>query len=377
MKRKLFAFGSVVLSLASVVLISFASCGKGKSIQAIPVEDVEDTYFLDEIADSYSYVLLDDSSLDAIVGDITQVMVDDGLIFVSHIPNAKGNDIDQIISVYDKEGRFLNKIGQKGRARNEFLRIRSWCIDKDSKEVRMYDLDAYAIKKYTYDGTFITQTSIPKEIDLMKLFLTDKRMYVQSTVPNDVSDDFMELREDGSYTPLLPMRQIATDGGWRVGIVSHFRDQDLKEFYHLRAFDNTLYRISDGKADSCGYFEFIDVLPANKLENLTFDYLITLKQPNECYETPAYFVASEFEAADYVYYKPTGKCTCYRYDIAKLPYRRKIVGVAGDVLIAGVGASDAQIALKEHPELIPEQDKVMLETVAGRENDALVFYHLK
>ena len=117
--------------------------------------------------------------------------------------------------------------------------------------------------------------------------------------------------------------------------------------------------------------------PANKLENLTFDYLITLKQPNECYETPAYFVASEFEAADYVYHKPTGKCTCYRYDIAKLPYRRKIVGVAGDVLIAGVSASDAQIALKEHPELIPEQDKVMLETVAGRENDALVFYHLK
>lgn len=360
-----------------VIVIVVASCGKGKSMQAIPVEEVEDTYFLDEIADSRSYVLLDDSSLDAIVGDITQVMVDDGLIFVSHVPNAKGNTIDQIISVYDKEGRFLNKIGQKGRARNEFLRIRSWCIDKDSKEVLMYDLDAYAIKKYTYDGTFITQTSIPKEIDLMKLFLTDKRMYVQSMVPNDVSDDFMELREDGSYTPLLPMRQMATDEGWRVGIVSHFRDQDLKEFYHLRAFDNTLYRISDGKADSCGYFEFIDVPPANKLENLTFDYLITLKQPNECYETPAYFVASEFEAADYVYQKPTGKCTCYRYDIAKLPYRRKIVGVAGDVLIAGVSASDAQIALKEHTELIPEHDKVMLEAVAGRENDALVFYHLK
>ena len=367
----------VICYSITLVMLACVSCGKGKSMQAIPVEEVEDTYFLDEIADSYSYVLLDDSSLDAIVGDITQVMVDDGLIFVSHVPNAKGNDIDQIISVYDKEGRFLNKIGQKGRARNEFLRIRSWCIDKDSKEVLMYDLDAYAIKKYTYDGTFITQTSIPKEIDLMKLFLTDKRMYVQSTVPNDVSDDFMELKEDGSYTPLLPMRQIATDGGWRVGIVSHFRDQDLKEFYHLRAFDNTLYRISDGKADSCGYFEFIDVPPANKLENLTFDYLITLKQPNECYETPAYFVASEFEAADYVYHKPTGKCTCYRYDIAKLPYRRKIVGVAGDVLIAGVSASDAQIALKEHPELIPEQDKVMLETVAGRENDALVFYHLK
>ena len=150
-------------------MLACVSCGKCKSVHSIPVEEVENTYFLDEIADSYSYVLLDDSSLDAIVGDITQVMVDDGLIFVSHVPNAKGNTIDQIISVYDKDGRFLNKIGQKGRARNEFLRIRSWCIDKDSKEVLMYDLDAYAIKKYTYDGTFITQTSIPKEIDLMKL----------------------------------------------------------------------------------------------------------------------------------------------------------------------------------------------------------------
>lgn len=357
--------------------IAVASCGKGKSMQAIPVENVEDTYFLDEIADSRSYVLLADSSLDAIVGDITQVMVDDGLIFVSHIPNAKGNDIDQIISVYDKEGRFLNKIGQRGRARYEFMRISSWCIDKDSNQVLLYDGDARSIKKYSYQGAFIAQAPIPNEIDIIDISLTNKRMYVQSSVPNDVSDDFMELREDGSYTPLLPMRQMATDGGWRVGIVSHFRDQNLKEFYHLRAFDNTLYRISDGKADSCGYFEFIDVPPANKLENLTFDYLITLKQPYECYETPSYFVASEFEAADYVYHKPTGKCTCYRYDIANLPYRRKIVGVAGDVLIAGVTAIDAQTALKEHPELIQVRDKVMLEAIAGRQNDALVFYYLK
>ena len=369
------AFKFLCVTMITPLLLT--SCGKGKSMQAIPVENVEDTYFLDEIADSHSYVLLDDGSLDAIVGDITQVMVDDGLFFVSHVPNAKGNDIDQIVSVYDKEGRFLNKIGQRGRARYEFMRISSWCIDKDSNQVLLYDGDARSIKKYSYQGAFIAQAPIPNEIDIIDISLTNKRMYVQSSVPNDVSDDLMELREDGSYTPLLPMRQMATDGGWRVGIVSHFRDQDLKDFYHLRAFDNTLYRISDGKADSCGYFEFIDVPPANKLENLTFDYLITLKQPNECYETPAYFVASEFEAADYVYHKPTCKCTCYRYDIAKLPYRRKIVGMAGDVLIAGVSASDAQIALKEHPELIPERDKVMLEAVAGRENDALVFYHLK
>lgn len=90
--------------------IAVASCGKGKSMQSIPVEEVEGRYFLDEIADSRSYVLLDDGSLDAIVGDITRVMVDDGLIFVSHVPNAKGNDIDQIISVYDKEGRFIYAI---------------------------------------------------------------------------------------------------------------------------------------------------------------------------------------------------------------------------------------------------------------------------
>ena len=118
------AFKFLCVTMITPLLLT--SCGKGKSMQAIPVENVEDTYFLDEIADSHSYVLLDDGSLDAIVGDITQVMVDDGLFFVSHVPNAKGNDIDQIISVYDKEGRFLNKIGQRGRARYEFMRISSW-----------------------------------------------------------------------------------------------------------------------------------------------------------------------------------------------------------------------------------------------------------
>lgn len=37
--------------------IAVASCGKGKSVHSIPVEEVKDTYFLDEIADSRSYVL--------------------------------------------------------------------------------------------------------------------------------------------------------------------------------------------------------------------------------------------------------------------------------------------------------------------------------
>jgi hypothetical protein len=57
-------------------------------------------------------------------------MADDGLVFVSHIPNASGQKVDQIVCVYDSNGRFLNKIGRKGRARNEFQRVPSWCIDK-------------------------------------------------------------------------------------------------------------------------------------------------------------------------------------------------------------------------------------------------------
>ena len=81
-----------LFSIVCATLMSgfaFVSCNK--SLSTIPVEEVQDKHFVDALSDSYTYLVLDDSSVDAMVGEITEVLVDDDLIFISHIPNAGGS----------------------------------------------------------------------------------------------------------------------------------------------------------------------------------------------------------------------------------------------------------------------------------------------
>ena len=359
---------------SGVVLIS---CNK--KLSYIPVEEVQDKHFVDALSDGYTYLTLDDSSIDAIVGEITEVLVDDDLIFISHIPHAGGSYMtDQELSVFDKNGKYLRRIGQRGRAQNEYVYLTSWALDKVNKEVYMFDRSTSIIKKFSYQGEYISKIDLSDGTSASRMFMIGDKLYLQTLMPYDKRDDLIEVSLDGTCRELFDQRGIGTENfGFSGGHIR--KSPDLKSFYHLRPMDNTLYFISEsGKVDSCGYFDFIDVPSQTTLKSLTTDdadYLMTI--PSVTHENSDYYIVSIAQQPVYVLSKSTGKLTGYKPEKSSfLVSCRAVVGITDDQIICSFPSEDAKHAARTFTNA-PDDLKTMYRDMAASENESLIFYHLK
>ena len=372
-KNILFAF------VGATLLSGFALVSCNKKLSSIPVQEVQDKHFVDALSDSYTYLVLDDSSVDAILGEITEVLVDDDLIFISHIPHAGGSYLtDQELSVFDKNGKYLRRIGRKGRAQNEYLHLSSWALDKANREVYMLDRSSDIIKRYSYDGEYISQIDLTDETSTSRMFMIGNKLYIQTLMPYDKRDDLVELNLDGTCRELFERRDIGTNGWGFSG--GHIRkSSELKSFYHLRPLDNTLYHISDdGQVDSCGYFDFIKVPTQAKMRNLTTedaDYLMTI--PSVTYESADYYIVVIANQPVYVLSKSTGKLTGYKPENSSfLVFNRAVVGITDDQIICSFPSEEAKHAARTFTNA-PDDLKTMYRDMAASENESLIFYHIK
>ena len=381
----------VLLLAVSAILVS---CGTRTGSSAIPVEDSESKMFLDDMTGGRTYLMLDDSSLDAVVTGMDKVMVDDGKLFISFYSSVYRGDWGEGIlelAVFDTDGRFLNKVGRKGRARNEINRMESWCLDTQNKEIVIIDSD-YSIKRYAYDGTFVSSVSIDGYVPLWDVMFCNGRLYSSMLMPNQVADDLLELKDGGTYVPLMTPRVSMQEmgpfsNGGGIGSTQQIVDPGLESFYHLRLFDNVLYRIHDSKAEPCGSFDFIKTVEENQ-KDFYYSAELLNSRPAATFETDSKFIVKTQEVNSdrmltgivyYVYDKSAEKCTRYiaeyNRDYGMITNRFNIVGVMGDVIITRATPEGARYILENAADKVPQSDLEMLMMLAERENEALIFHH--
>ena len=90
-----------------------------------------DGTFDDNYLESWEYIILEEDTPEAMLGDINQeIRYDDGLFFICSESNRTSS-----IKVFDRTGRYLNDIGRIGRGRNEVLSHDFWTLDINSNEV--------------------------------------------------------------------------------------------------------------------------------------------------------------------------------------------------------------------------------------------------
>ena len=154
---------------AAFVAVSFFSAcntekrGQDNSLQITQKDVVRlDGSFNDNFLDSWEYVILEDDDPKALLGYVEGIQYDDGLFFIkSSFPGIEKN---QVIKVYDSNGRYLNDIGGVGRARNEYLYLNRWILDTYRNEVLIinpngnFGLSHLEVKRYDYQGVFIGDT---------------------------------------------------------------------------------------------------------------------------------------------------------------------------------------------------------------------------
>ncbi|MCD7974051.1 MAG: 6-bladed beta-propeller [Candidatus Azobacteroides sp.] len=84
-----------------------------------------------------------------LIGGISKIAVDENCFFIL-------NEYDKLVYVFDKEGRFLNKIGARGNGPGEVQFSQCFAMDKLRKEVWLADNHLF-LKKYDYNGNFREQ----------------------------------------------------------------------------------------------------------------------------------------------------------------------------------------------------------------------------
>lgn len=216
-------------------------------------------------------------------------------------------------------------------------------------------------------------------------------LYASMLLPNQVADDIIELKYDGTFVPLLEARANMQDAGMfpqggGIGPTHQVLDPNLESFFHLRLFDNVLYRIHDSKVEACGSFDFINSVEENQKDIYSSGDLLNTR-PASTIETNSKFIVQIYEVNNdrmvtglvhYVYDKSTKKCTRYNAeynrDMGMIMNRFSIVGVMGDAIITIATPEGARYILENVSDKVPQSDIEKLMVLAERDNPALIIH---
>lgn len=101
------------------------------------------------IIDTCWYVPLETNN-ESVLGTVDKLVIDNGLYFIYD-----RNTED--LFVFNSEGKFVNKIGKKGKGPGEFLRINDFACDKSKKQIIIHDDRTAKLLYYNYQGEFIKE----------------------------------------------------------------------------------------------------------------------------------------------------------------------------------------------------------------------------
>lgn len=89
-----------------------------------------------------------------LIGDITKIEITENKIFIL-------DDRTSNLFVFSKDGKFLNRIGEKGKGPREYRVVRDFTIDKQNEKVIIYDDMISKLLYYNYDGEFTKKENFP------------------------------------------------------------------------------------------------------------------------------------------------------------------------------------------------------------------------
>src|SRR5690606_26311997 len=147
-------------------------------------------YYYSDVVESSSYLLLETTS-ESLIGEIDKIHFDDTLIFILD------KYVAEALFIFNKKGDFLTKIANKGAAPGEFLEIRDFTIDKNAKEICLFDLQGRKVNFYTYSGVFLRSKPIPFFFSEFEFLDKDTMAFSTATAYNahraDVDNHFLAV----------------------------------------------------------------------------------------------------------------------------------------------------------------------------------------
>ena len=171
----------------------------GKKEQSIPYSS---------IFKNVQTILLE-TSQDCLIGSVNELQVFDGCIYLLDRAVAKS------LFVFDREGRFIRKIGGLGYGPGEYVQILDFTIDTEKRFIFLQD-QATRVHKYRLDGTYVHSITIqiPRSNSYYIQFYNG-RLYASTLAWERNRDDYMLLEIDPDDGKILSRHlPIKYNKGW-------------------------------------------------------------------------------------------------------------------------------------------------------------------
>ena len=197
----LFLFSSISCSLKQkdIVFESKYSFNLDEKKESIPLS----TFFKNP-----ETIILETNN-DCLIGRIDELQVFDGCIYVLDMYFAKS------LLTFDKDGRFIRKIGGIGNGPGEYIKLLDFTLDTENRFIFLLDY-GQRVHKYQLDGTFI-QTITPNLLrsNITNIQYYKKKLYLNVEAFNSSPDDYMLIEVDPDngkiYSSYLPLHY---NKGW-------------------------------------------------------------------------------------------------------------------------------------------------------------------
>lgn len=174
--------------------------------------------------DSISFIALDDSNENAFLRDINKCIIKENRIYVLDFFGTES------VKVFDRSGKFLFMVGNKGNGPGEFFRAEDFDVSKDG--IFLLDVSRKKIFEYALDNSFKEEYYYGEKLSgVNSFFVTDRSGFLLGM--NKGYNDSKVLLVDKKFEiveNILPFEKNDTEGQLKIG--SFRRCGDKVVFYY-------------------------------------------------------------------------------------------------------------------------------------------------
>ena len=371
----------------NLLFLTLYSCSpqagnQSEEITSIEWNSLKETNPLCNAQTAVEFVQLETTD-ECIINYIKKIESDDDFLFIE--------DGMQRVYAFNKEGRFMNKIGRKGGATNEYVTLYDFILDREEKKVLLFDMGKRAILSYDYHGNFLSTEKIRMDEFFYggNIALADGHciLIVNTNEPNmKYNFSLINLNSDerDSFVPYISVGlQCSTDFKGRFGYQS-------KKLLLRAELSDTIFVYSKGEISP--KYVFNGVYRHASINDVKRTYDIGEKAMGDLLDKGLSAGINQLYATDrIIYFTSFINNREYRmfYDImSKLGYRfdpikqwsgicliwNNLIGTTSDAFICEVPVDDIQDETEIRNEY-PQLDKLLKE-YHDEDNPILAFFYL-
>ena len=132
-----------------------------------------------------------ENNKDGLIGRIHELQVFNGCFYILDKTIAKS------LFVFNKDGRFIRKIGRMGQGPGEYFVLDDFTLDTENGVIFVLDFNSF-IHKYRLDGTYIHSIDVRDQIPQTNVYFIqfhNNRLYASVLAQRETTqDDFMLLK---------------------------------------------------------------------------------------------------------------------------------------------------------------------------------------